>query len=322
MKYDRKAQPGARLSSPKRPKSRRSAPVTAPANEFVYKPARTWFSGFSVSLGALTLSMVAASLLAFFSGFTAKSSNAATDSELFGVAELFTSHGCYSCPPADALFEKMIKEHPNVVALEYHVDYWDTLIHGSDGSFKDPFSSSDYTLRQQAYNNQYLEGRRGVYTPQMVLNGSYGAVGSQKEYIDYALNNLPQPAMQLAVKPSENSDNGGNTLSLNISARANEDELPLKSGLWLMVFHKERTTKITGGENNRKTLTNHHIVTSIQPIGRVGKTMAGKTEDGAILLAENVRVELEEGQGCAVLIQDALPGNVYAAGYCDRSIWK
>ena len=260
--------------------------------------------------------------MALFSGFAAKPSNAATDDELFGVAELFTSHGCYSCPPADALFEKMLEEHPNVVGLEYHVDYWDTLIHGSDGSFKDPYSSPDYTLRQQAYNNRYMEGRRGVYTPQMVINGVYSAVGSQKRFIDHALTTLPSPALQLAVKPSVGSDTSSNKFNLDISAVTTEDQLPLKSGLWLMVFHKERTTKITGGENNRKTLTNHHIVTSIQPIGRVSRTLAGETADGAMLLAENVTVELEEGQGCAVLMQDALPGTVYAAGYCDRAIWK
>lgn len=275
-----------------------------------------------ISFAAAGLTLGAASLLALFSGFTAKHSNAASDSEIFGVAELFTSHGCSSCPPADALFEKLIEQHPNVVALEYHVDYWDTLIHGSDGSFKDPFSDSEYTLRQQAYNNRHMEGRRGVFTPQMVINGNYSAVGSQKRFIDHALSTQVPPALQLQVTPVAGVDAGSRQVSLNISAVASEEDLPLKSGLWLMVFHKQRTTNITGGENNRLTLSNHHIVTAIQPIGRVAKTLSGKTADGALLLAENVTVELEDGQGCAVLMQDALPGSVYAAGYCDRSIWK
>ena len=78
------------------------------------------------------------------------------------VMELFTSQGCYSCPPAEALLGKLIAENPELIALEFHVDYWDDLVYGSHGQWKDPFSSRDNSLRQHAYNQQRIDGRRGV----------------------------------------------------------------------------------------------------------------------------------------------------------------
>jgi len=68
------------------------------------------------------------------------------------IVELFTSQGCYSCPPADEHLGDIIKNNPEVVALEYHVDYWDQLVYGSAGVWKDPFSDPAYTVRQRLYN--------------------------------------------------------------------------------------------------------------------------------------------------------------------------
>ena len=102
------------------------------------------------------------------------------------VIELFTSQGCYSCPPAEALLGDLIEANDpdNLVALEFHVDYWDSLVYGSHGSHKDPFSSADNTLRQRLYNHDGdLRGQRGVYTPQMVVNGRYAAVGSKRRTV-------------------------------------------------------------------------------------------------------------------------------------------
>ncbi|MFN0023541.1 MAG: DUF1223 domain-containing protein, partial [Parvularculaceae bacterium] len=86
------------------------------------------------------------------------------------VVELFTSQGCSSCPPAEALMRELAKR-PGLVALEWHVDYWDDLHAGSSGKWKDPFSSADHTARQRAYNRA-LRGTGGAYTPQMVIDGA------------------------------------------------------------------------------------------------------------------------------------------------------
>jgi len=109
-------------------------------------------------------------------GKTAQAARAASNGPV--LVELFTSQGCSSCPPAEALL-KELTQTPGVVAIEWHVDYWDTLVHRGS-SWKDPFSNAAYTARQRAYNRA-LRGTSGVYTPQAVIGGQYETVVSRGE---------------------------------------------------------------------------------------------------------------------------------------------
>ncbi len=87
------------------------------------------------------------------------------------LLELFTSQGCSSCPPADKLAEKLAA-NPGLVVIARPVTYWDRL------GWKDTLAREANTKLQQDYARRGLAGRNGVYTPQLVVNGSYGVVGS------------------------------------------------------------------------------------------------------------------------------------------------
>ena len=101
----------------------------------------------------------------------------------FAVVELFTSEGCSSCPPAEAvlshIMEEATKNHKNIICLEYHVDYWNKI------GWKDPFSKNQFTMRQSNYSS--VLHQRDLYTPQMIVNGETEFVGSHADEADAAI---------------------------------------------------------------------------------------------------------------------------------------
>ena len=113
--------------------------------------------------------LLAFSILAFQHIDQVEQSNEKQIQNGVNVVELFTSQGCSSCPPADALLAQ-IKDDTNVIALSYHVDYWNYL------GWKDPYSNKAYSAYQRSYAKEL---NSGVYTPQMVVNGSKEFVGSK-----------------------------------------------------------------------------------------------------------------------------------------------
>jgi len=237
------------------------------------------------------------------------------------VIELFTSQGCYSCPPAEALLGELVEANDldDLVALEFHVDYWDSLVYGNHGSHQDPFSSPDNTLRQQTYNRG-LEGRTGVYTPQMVVNGRFAAVGSKRRNVQKGIDLVERPSVVISV--AESIIEGADTSKTNLSIEMSGDytKVPSSAHVWLAVFDIEEITKITTGENHDKSLVSHHIVRAFNPVTPQGGYSELMASDGSFQI--NVEVELGEGQGCAVLFQEMVPGPIHGAAYCPENVWK
>ena len=167
------------------------------------------------------------------------------------VVELFTSEGCSSCPPADALLAELAGR-PGLLALSFHVDYWDRL------GWKDPFSSPDATRRQHGYAD--LLGLATVYTPQIVVDGKWQAVGSDRSEVEQALasarRNRDEVPLALAV------DHGRAQITLG------QDGGRIAADLLLIGFDRRHVTAVSRGENGGRTLSHVDVVRSIEEIGQ------------------------------------------------------
>lgn len=218
------------------------------------------------------------------------------------VVELFTSQSCYSCPPAEAYLGELAEEK-NILALEYHVDYWDRLNYGRHGRWKDVFSTPEMTERQRAYNAE-IRNTRSVYTPQMVIDGRSETVGSRRREVQNLITSARkdgQPRVSVDVAAAAD---GGVTVNLGDVADARGD-------VWLVTFIREVTTNVVRGENHGKTLTNHNIVRDVRRIGEWnGKMTAISVSD----------LTLEDGQSCAILVQDGKDAPVVGAAYCPAGV--
>ena len=119
------------------------------------------------------------------------------------VVELFTSQGCSSCPPADALMHKLAKRG-DVIGLALHVDYWDYI------GWKDEYGDPSYTRRQKGYAHR--GGRKMVYTPQMIINGQEDVVGARAmELVDLIDQHKAAPPIV-----SVQADRSGNSITIQI----------------------------------------------------------------------------------------------------------
>ncbi|HUC53757.1 MAG TPA: DUF1223 domain-containing protein [Candidatus Cybelea sp.] len=179
------------------------------------------------------------------------------------VVELFTSEGCSSCPPADALLARLsdarISENAQVIALEEHVDYWDNL------GWVDPFSSADWTSRQWVYAGTL--GNRNAYTPQMVVDGMTEFVGNQPEKArDAILKAASKTKTPVSLMPGSSNGTGKE----NISVKVGKLEGSTKSDpaeVWLAITETGLHSSVKRGENAGEDLHHAAIVRSLRKIG-------------------------------------------------------
>ncbi len=211
------------------------------------------------------------------------------------VVELFTSQGCASCPPADALLT-MLAEKGDVVALAYHVDYWDYV--GWQDTFGDPL----YSDRQRAYAKSWGSSR--IYTPQMVVNGAKAVVGSRRNEVHGALDGASLPLAVDIVRD-------GDMLKIAIAP----DPALADAVVWLITYLDRADVRVESGDNAGKAMVYTQVVTGRQALGM------WESASGAQLKLPLPEVFNQASTGIAVIVQqenDGLPGPILGAASFER----
>lgn len=206
------------------------------------------------------------------------------------VVELYTSQGCSSCPDADAYFAELARQ-PGVIALGFHVDYWNYL------GWRDPFSSKKFTYRQKEYAMSFRQ--TGVYTPQIVVQGRRGEVGSDKKAVARLIADVRKKKLVASVTIEKL---GGNRLRAVVAAAAEAKG----AEVWLALLDRRQTTKIPRGENEGKTLVNHNIVREWRKLGDL-------TEEKLELAVVAAGEKGEKRGGAAVIVQQPKSGPILGA---------
>jgi hypothetical protein len=171
------------------------------------------------------------------------------------VVELYTSQGCSSCLPADALLAKLTKR-TDVLPMSFSVTYWDML------GWKDTLASETNTRRQKAYAS--IMGHSAVYTPQMIVDGAVDVVGSREASvlgaIDARLRDGWAEDVPVAVRETKDE--------LHIGIGSSQDRGAPPATVWLFHLRNAATVAIGAGENGGRTMTYHNVVADLRAVGQ------------------------------------------------------
>jgi hypothetical protein len=178
------------------------------------------------------------------------------------VVELFTSEGCSSCPPADALLLRLENSQPvqgaNVIAIEEHVDYWN-----HDG-WTDPYSSSDWTQRQVDYVTRFKD--KEPYTPQMIVDGQTQVVGAESHVQEVIQTAASQPQTPVTVTASDSPSTAEQQFQVKVGkliGNADKDT----AEVWLAVTESGLASSVNAGENAGKNLQHASVLRSLRKVG-------------------------------------------------------
>ncbi len=222
-------------------------------------------------------------VFSFFAGLFASILVAGqANAEPKALVELFTSQGCSSCVSADAYFGELAMRD-DIVALSMHVDYWDYL------GWRDTFGHAAYSQRQRDYAAAH--GSRRVYTPQMMINGIKGYVGSDRRSIEAAIANASLP---VPVRLSR----GDGTIEIEVGAQP--ETSVNHATIRLALLTAEAKVAIQRGENAGRTIGYYNIVRGMRSVGMwdggAVKIMLPKDE----IIADGI-------DACAIIVQEDLP---------------
>lgn len=226
-----------------------------------------------IKLSALLGAVALASLFVF-------ASDTPRDTPAPVLVELFTSEGCSSCPPADALLQQLDRTQPvdgaRMIVLSEHVDYWNHI------GWTDPFSSRFFSDRQSVYSDRF--GLSSVYTPQMVVDGVTEFVGSDPRLATQAVQKAVA-GPKVGIKISAVSLDASKTLQVHIDT----DSLPgsskvRKADVYLVAALNHAESQVLRGENGGHRLSHVGVV---QSLTKVGSIEAGKS------FSQDVHVKLD-----------------------------
>jgi len=250
-------------------------------------------------LAALALAVSAFASAALASDPEASSNERSRADKPLGVVELFTSQGCSNCPPADEFFAELAGKD-DIIALAYHVNYWDYL------GWQDTLSTKENTERQYDYMRAF--GSRSVYTPQAVINGRNHVNGANRTEVDGALASLDKTGegMRVGIKVSRTSDR----VMIDAGDAGNG---PKDAHVVIVYFDSPQTVKIGKGENSGRRMTYWNAVSDIQIAGM----WHGKSQRYELPMTE-----IAKKGGCAVLLQsvgkDGTPGPILGAAFIHK----
>jgi hypothetical protein len=214
--------------------------------------------------------------------------------------ELFTSEGCSSCPPADRLLQQLDEKQPepgaDLIVLSEHVDYWDRL------GWRDPFSSSQFTARQQDYTNRY--NFDGVYTPQLVVDGRYGFVGSDGRELSTAVQRASRE-QKISIRIS-NVARTENQVSATVELPEDQNFKGTRGILYVALADNRRESRVVRGENAGRSLAHVAVARVLKQLGTVAFDAAW---------SKDVTLPIQPGSGenglrIVAFIQDPRSGHI------------
>ena len=266
---------------------------------------RSWY--VKIGLAALTFST-----MLLLRGLPVASSKAApTSSPRTPVlVELFTSEGCSSCPPADALLEKLDRSQPvggaDVVVLSEHVDYW------NDIGWKDPYSSHEFSVRQGDYAHRFRLD--SPYTPQMVVDGEMELVGSdERRAIRVIENSIKTDKLPVALSSIHRE--GNNSLAVHVETGpfvSSGRRVPAQ--VLIVLADNSDQSSVRGGENSGRILNHVAVVRNLARVGNI--------DDGGTF-SKDVTVSIgnadQRNLRIIAIVQETGPGRVLGVGSAQLS---
>jgi hypothetical protein len=219
------------------------------------------------------------------------------------LLELFTSEGCSSCPPADRLLQVFDQSQPvsnaNLIVLSEHVDYWDRL------GWKDPFSSPQFTARQQDYAGRY--SHEGVYTPQLVVDGRFALVGNDSREANAAIQKAArEPKVGIALSDVARD---GKQVKARVEVSPSGDLKRRSAVLYLAIADNRAESPVARGENAGRSLAHVAVTRVLKDAGTIDLRSAS---------SKDVALTVPVGAGAnslrlVVFLEDPASGHILGA---------